>query len=97
VGPVRTRPIEDGEQYEAVTVVGSRTWRRSDEPLLHLCLHERSVAAARGIDLDFATVWWALPPALDRATLVRIVPAPPLVDVGHHWPEVGTALLALLS
>ncbi len=97
LGPARARPITEGERYEAVIVVGVRAWRRSDEPLSHLPLLECSRTAVERMALDFGVVWWAIPPSMDRAALVRIVPAPTLFDIAPRWPEVGPALLALLS
>jgi hypothetical protein len=96
-GPFRARPIIDGERYESVTVVGLQAWRRSVESLDHLELERQSIAIASALELDFAVVWWAIPPEARSASLVRAVPAPSLGDVGPDWPDVAVALLALLS
>lgn len=96
-GPFRARPIDAGEEYEAVIVAGDLAWHRTDTPLWDLELDARSVAAARNLELTFAVVWWAIPPAADSSALVRVVPAPSFADVAPRWPLVGETLLSLLS
>jgi hypothetical protein len=96
-GPFRARPVADGEQYEAVTVVRTQAWRRSDEPLAEFDLERRSTSIARTLRLDFAVLWWAIPPAGSAPTLARVAPTPSLDDVGRRWPEIGSALLGALS
>lgn len=96
-GAFRARPVAAGEAYEAAIVVGSRAWRRSDEPLEHLELEVRSLAVAARLSLGFATVWWAVSAQGDSASFVRAVAAPSLQQVASRWPEVGSALLSSLS
>jgi hypothetical protein len=62
-----------------------------------LDLERRSQRTVGSLEFDFADVWWAIPPALDGASLVRVQPVPRLCDVQEHWSEVGPALLALLE
>jgi hypothetical protein len=97
VRPFRARPITLGEQYEAVTVVGTNAWRRSNETLDHVTLEEKSRSISKRLSLDFTVVWWAISPEKDRATFVRVTAVPSLSDIERHWPEVGFALLSLLS
>jgi hypothetical protein len=96
-GPFRARPIVEGEEYEAVTVVGTQAWRRSAEPLAHLALERQSVSVVKALSLDLAVVWWAIPAGENEsARLARVNAIPSMDEVASHWPEVGHAALALL-
>lgn len=95
--PVRARPIWEGEEYEAVVVVGERAWRMSDASLTHLALEEQTVTAFRRLELSFGLAWWAVAPHADRAMPVRFLPAPSFAEVAPRWPQIGQELLRLLS
>lgn len=91
--PLRARRIDADALYEIVTVVGHRGFAATGDPRsADLDLAAQSVAMARDLGMNFATVTWAI--GGHRAMPVRINAAPELPQLRYAWNEISEALRA---
>lgn len=93
----RARPLLKDERYERVIVLGEQAWKSSTVDLSPLNLEARSIEAARGLELTFATVIWGVGAGHDAARLARVDPYPSLEQLWPVWTDVAPALLARLG
>jgi hypothetical protein len=93
-GPIRAGRLRPGFELRVVTVVGARAFECQGVPASIL---ERSMGAAMGLGLGFASVTWRWYASTASGELARVSPHPILHDVGDRWDDVASALLSELA
>jgi hypothetical protein len=89
--PVRARMVDLNALYEIVTVVGTRGFPATTDPVsAELDLARRSIAIAQRFQAHFATVTWSI--VGGRAVPIRLNNAPEDLELRYAWPEISEAL-----
>lgn len=89
---IRSRKLPRCRGWEQVVVVDNRAWRATSVDIGVVDMEERSIAAARALDLRFACVSWAIP-INDPPFLVRINPFPSIQECVPVLDDIFSALL----
>ncbi len=93
--PLRARPVDPGETYEIITVVGDRAFSATnDSRSTEFALRDHSVQLARQACIQFATVTWAVG---RDAVPVRLNADANVAELRYAWREVEDALCADLT
>jgi hypothetical protein len=89
--PVRARSLDPKALFEIVTVVANQAFpATTDQRTTDLDLGGKSLAFTRRLNLQFATVTWAV---TDKgATAIRLNASPDACEIRYAWEEISAAL-----